>query len=303
MVRAVKIVELALEVHGAPVYVFHEIVHNRHVVDNLKAQGAVFVDSLADLTPKSVVIFSAHGVSNAIVQQARAMNLEIIDATCPLVAKVHLQAQRYSRKGYEIVIIGHPGHDEVEGTMGSVDGPVHIVSSPAEAMAIEVSDPQRVAYVTQTTLSMDDASEVIAALRKRFPAIEGPDLDDICYATQNRQTALRQLTKEIDLLLVVGARNSSNSIRLREVGEQHGVTAHLIHDESEIEASWLVGADKVGVTAGASAPEVLVQRVLERLRRHGVTTTRELEGVRETITFSLPRTLLDKRNERSGLVT
>lgn len=292
VVRAVEIVERALELYGAPVYVFHEIVHNRHVVEGLQTRGAIFVQSLDAVPSGSVVVFSAHGVSNAIVEQAEQQRLQVIDATCPLVTKVHLQAQRYSAKGCEIIIIGHLGHEEVDGTLGSVTGPVQVVSTPEDVAALKVIHPARLAYVTQTTLSIDDTRDVIAALKRRFPAIQGPELDDICYATQNRQNAVRQLAREVDLLLVVGARNSSNSIRLREVGEQHGLAAHLIQDESEIDPNWLLGASQVGVTAGASAPEVLVQRVLKRLRELGVTATRELDGERETVTFNLPKTLL-----------
>jgi 4-hydroxy-3-methylbut-2-enyl diphosphate reductase len=292
VVRAVEIVERALEIFGTPVYVFHEIVHNRYVVDDLERRGAVFVESL-DLVPSgSVIVFSAHGVSNAIVQHAERQGLEIIDATCPLVTKVHLQAQRYSAKGFEIIIIGHLGHEEVDGTMGSVTGPVQVVSTLDDVAALNVIDPQRLAYVTQTTLSIDDTREVIAALKRRFPAIQGPELDDICYATQNRQNAVRRLACEVDMLLVVGARNSSNSVRLCEVATQHGLAAYLIQDEAEIDPSWFVGVKRVGVTAGASAPEVLLHKVLERLHQFGVTATRELDGVQETVTFNLPKTLL-----------
>jgi 4-hydroxy-3-methylbut-2-enyl diphosphate reductase len=292
VVRAVEIVERALELYGAPVYVFHEIVHNRYVVEGLQIRGAIFVQSLDAIPPASIVVFSAHGVSDAIVGQAEQQRLQVIDATCPLVTKVHLQAQRYSAKGYEIIIIGHLGHEEVDGTMGSVTGPVQVVSTPEDVAALKVVHPASVAYVTQTTLSIDDTRAVIAALKHRFPAIQGPELDDICYATQNRQNAVRQLAREVDLLLVVGARNSSNSMRLREVGLQHGLAAHLIQDESEIDPNWLAGVSQVGVTAGASAPEVLVQRVLKRLRGLGVTATRELDGEPETATFNLPKTLL-----------
>jgi 4-hydroxy-3-methylbut-2-enyl diphosphate reductase len=292
VVRAVDIVERALRLYGAPVYVFHEIVHNRYVVDGLQTRGAIFVQSLDLVPPDSVIVFSAHGVSDAVVEQAGRQRLQVIDATCPLVTKVHLQAQRYSAKGCEIIIIGHLGHEEVDGTMGSVTGPVQVVSTARDVAALKVTDPARLAYVTQTTLSIDDTREVIAALKQRFPAIQGPELDDICYATQNRQNAVRQLAGEVDLLLVVGARNSSNSIRLREVGEQHGLAAHLIQDESEIDSSWLVGVNRIGVTAGASAPEVLVQRVLKRLCELGVTATRELDGEPETVTFNLPKALL-----------
>lgn len=295
VVRAVEIVELALDIHGAPVYVFHEIVHNRHVVEGLQTRGAVFVTTLDAVPRGAVAIFSAHGVSNAVVQQAQQMGLEVIDATCPLVTKVHLQAQRYSAKGYEVIIIGHLGHEEVDGTVGSVDGPVQVVSTSADVARMRVLDPAKLAYVTQTTLSIDDTRDVIDALKLRFPAIEGPELDDICYATQNRQNAVRELAREIDLLLVVGARNSSNSIRLREVGAQQGLASYLIQDESEIKSEWLQGVAKVGITAGASAPEVLVQRVLARLQAFGVSATRELDGVRETITFNLPRSLLAKK--------
>jgi len=292
VVRAVEIVEHALELYGAPVYVFHEIVHNRYVVEGLQARGAIFVQSVDVVPPGSIIVFSAHGVSNAIVEQTEQRRLQVIDATCPLVTKVHLQAQRYSAKGCEIIIIGHLGHEEVDGTMGSVTGPVQVVSTPEDVAALKVIHPARLAYVTQTTLSIDDTRDVIVALKQRFPAIQGPGLDDICYATQNRQNAVRQLAKEVDRLLVVGARNSSNSIRLREVGEQHGLAAHLIQDESEIDPSWLSGATRVGVTAGASAPEVLVQRVLKRLRELGATATRELDGEPETVTFNLPKSLL-----------
>ena len=295
VVRAVEIVEHALELYGAPVFVFHEIVHNRYVVEGLQARGAIFVQSLDPVPPGSIVVFSAHGVSNAIVEQTELRRLQVIDATCPLVTKVHLQAQRYSAKGCEIIIIGHLGHEEVDGTMGSVTGPVQVVSTVEDVAALNVIHPARLAYVTQTTLSIDDTRDVIIALKRRFPAIQGPELDDICYATQNRQNAVRQLAKEVDLLLVVGARNSSNSIRLREVGEQRGLAAHLIQDESEIDPNWLSGATRVGVTAGASAPEVLVQRVLKRLREFGATDIRELNGEPETVTFNLPKGLLTGR--------
>jgi 4-hydroxy-3-methylbut-2-en-1-yl diphosphate reductase len=292
VVRAVEIVERALEIFGAPVYVFHEIVHNRYVVDDLEKRGAVFVETLDRVPVGSVIVFSAHGVSDAIVQHAERRGLEIIDATCPLVTKVHLQAQRYSAKGFEIIIIGHLGHEEVDGTMGSVTGPVQVVSTLDDVAGLEVIDPERLAYVTQTTLSIDDTREVIAALKRRFPGIQGPELDDICYATQNRQNAVRQLAGEVDLLLVVGARNSSNSVRLCEVAKQHGLLAHLIQDETEIDPGWFLGVRRVGVTAGASAPEALLQNVLGRLHEFGVTATRELDGVRETVTFNLPKTLL-----------
>ncbi|MEO5573792.1 MAG: 4-hydroxy-3-methylbut-2-enyl diphosphate reductase [Gammaproteobacteria bacterium] len=299
VVRAIEIVELALEIYGEPVYVFHEIVHNKHVVEDLQTRGAVFVESLDAVPAGAVTIFSAHGVSNAVVNQAERLDLQIIDATCPLVTKVHLQAQRYSRRGHAIIIIGHLGHEEVEGTMGSVDGHVYVVSTVADVAALEVANPGLLAYVTQTTLSIDDTREVIAALKQRFPLIQGPELDDICYATQNRQNAVRQLAEEVNLLLVVGAHNSSNSIRLREVGKQYGLPSYLIQDETEIDPSWFTGVEKVGVTAGASAPEILVQGVLNRLRDFGVTATRQLDGARETTTFRLPVSLMAKKAERA----
>lgn len=301
VVRAIDIVELAIDIYGPPVYVFHEIVHNRYVVDDLQTRGAVFVENLAEVPPGSVTIFSAHGVSTAIVKQAQQMQLQIIDATCPLVTKVHLQAQRYSRRGHEIIIIGHLGHEEVEGTMGSVEGLVHVVSTIDDVAALSVTDPESLAYVTQTTLSIDDTREVIDALKQRFPTIQGPELDDICYATQNRQNAVRQLADNVDLLLVVGARNSSNSVRLREVGKQHGLPSYLIQDETEIERAWFDGITRVGVTAGASAPEVLVQRVLDTLRGFGVDVTRELDGTRETTTFRLPMSLIAKKAQLQEL--
>jgi 4-hydroxy-3-methylbut-2-en-1-yl diphosphate reductase len=300
VVRAIEIVELALEMYGPPVYVFHEIVHNRYVVDDLQTRGAVFVESL-DVVPRgAVTIFSAHGVSSAIVDRAEQMKLHVIDATCPLVTKVHLQAQRYSNRGYEIIIVGHLGHEEVEGTMGSVKGKVYVVSTTEDVEKLIVATPDKVAYVTQTTLSIDDTRHVIDALKQRFPAIQGPELDDICYATQNRQNAVRQLVDEVDLLLVVGARNSSNSNRLREVGEQHGLPAYLIQDETEIDAQWFKNISKVGITAGASAPEVLVQRVMDKLRSLGVATARELDGVRETTTFRLPAELVTNEIKRAA---
>lgn len=301
VVRAIDIVELALEIYGKPVYVFHEIVHNRHVVEDLQTRGAIFVESLDAVPPGAVTIFSAHGVSTAVVRHAETKQLEIIDATCPLVTKVHLQAQRYSRQGHEIVIIGHLGHEEVEGTMGSVSGRVHVLSTVAEVAALNTDNPNQLAYVTQTTLSIDDTREVIAALKQRFPLIQGPELDDICYATQNRQNAVRQLATEVDLLLVVGSHNSSNSIRLCEVGKQYGLPSYLIQDEHEIDPAWFDAIGKVGVTAGASAPEVLVQGVLARLQSLGVTTTRQLDGATETTTFRLPAALIAKAAARTQL--
>jgi 4-hydroxy-3-methylbut-2-enyl diphosphate reductase len=291
VVRAIKIVERALKIHGTPVYVLHEIVHNRHVVEDLKNQGALFIEALDEVPAGAVTIFSAHGVSTAVVQNAKKRKLKIIDATCPLVTKVHLQAQQYSRQGFEIVIIGHPGHPEVEGTRGRVEGLVHVLSSSAEVAALEVKNPDHLAYVTQTTLSIDDTREVIDALKKRFPAIRGPELSDICYATQSRQNAVRRLAKDIDLLLVVGAHNSSNSNRLREVGEQSGLPAYLIEEVGHIEGAWFSGKTRVGITSGTSAPEAMVQKVLERLQTYGAGKVSEMKGERETMRFRLPESL------------
>ena len=298
VVRAIDIVELALDVHGAPVYVFHEIVHNRHVVESLRARGAIFVDALNTVPEGAVTIFSAHGVSTVVVKEAEARGLKVIDATCPLVTKVHLQAQRYSKEGRDIVIIGHAGHQEVEGTMGSIKGPVFLVSTVDEVRALEVANPDAVAYVTQTTLSLDDTRDVIAALKERFPAIKGPDTDDICYATQNRQNAVYELAQQVDVLLVVGAPNSSNSNRLREVGEHNGVASYLICDATEIDLGWIVGAQRIGVTAGASAPEALVLGVVKRLATLGAADVRELDGVRETTVFRLPKSLVQEKTRK-----
>jgi 4-hydroxy-3-methylbut-2-en-1-yl diphosphate reductase len=290
VIRAIRTVERALEVYGTPVYVLHEIVHNRHVVEDLKDQGALFIEKLSDVSPGAVAIFSAHGVSTAVVKEADRRKLRIIDATCPLVTKVHRQAQRYSHEGYEIIIIGHPGHPEVEGTRGRVEGPVHVVSSSEEVGRLDVREHDRLAYVTQTTLSIDDTREVIDALRSRF-TIQGPDLSNICYATQSRQNAVRLLARKIDLLLVVGARNSSNSNRLREVGEHHGLPSHLIEDAEDLDPTWFSEDTRIGITAGTSAPEAMVQRVLERLRTYGASRIDEMEGERETMAFRLPESL------------
>ena len=291
VVRAIDIVRRALEVHGAPIYVLHEIVHNRHVVEDLERRGAIFVETLEEVPPGSLTIFSAHGVANAVVDKAGERELKVIDATCPLVTKVHLQAKRYSADQREVIIIGHAGHPEVEGTRGRIDGTVHVLCSVEQVAALKVRNPEQLAYVTQTTLSVDDTREVVAALKERFPSIQGPGLNDICYATQNRQNAVHALAREIDVLLVVGALNSSNSNRLREVGEQDGVKSYLIQDENDLDPAWFRPGCRIGLTAGASAPEVLVQRVLERLRALGVTSVRELEGVRESTSFRLPPAL------------
>ena len=290
--RAIEIVERALELHGAPVFVLHEIVHNRRVVEDLAARGVRFVDDLGEVPEGAVTIFSAHGVSDEVVATAERRSLRVIDATCPLVTKVHVQAQNYAARGNEVILVGHPGHPEVEGTRGRIDGKVTVLSTVAEVEALEVADPERLSYVTQTTLSVDDTREVIDALVRRFPRIQGPDLKDICYATQNRQNAVRRLAEqEVDVLLVIGSKNSSNSNRLAEVGLRSGVRSYLIDDAAEIRPEWLVGVDAIGVTAGASAPEALVREVLERLKELGVRDVREMEGELETVVFRLPESL------------
>ncbi|MEY2624790.1 MAG: 4-hydroxy-3-methylbut-2-enyl diphosphate reductase [Gammaproteobacteria bacterium] len=289
--RAIEIAERALETYGAPVYVYHEIVHNGHVVGDLAARGAVFVERIADIPEGAVTVFSAHGVSTAVVDEARERDLKVIDATCPLVTKVHLQAQRYSQRGFTIVIVGHAGHEEVEGTRGSVTGPVHVVGSLDDIEALPMTSKDPVAYVTQTTLSIDDTRGLIAALETRYPDIVGPGLDDICYATLNRQRAVQQLSRRVDLVIVVGAHNSSNSNRLQEVAADHGVPAWLVEDETELQPVWFEGVKTVGVTAGASTPEYLVQKVCERLNELGAGSVRELPGLAETVRFRLPEAL------------
>lgn len=289
--RAIEIVERALALYGAPVYVLHEIVHNRAVLEDFRGRGVRFVEGLEEIPPGSVTIFSAHGVAEEIEVKGRARNLRVIDATCPLVTKVHLQAQRYEREQREIVLVGHPGHPEVEGTRGRIQGTVHVLSTVAEVEALAVADPERLAYVTQTTLSVDDTRDVIAALVRRFPRIRGPQLADICYATQNRQNAVQALSDRIDLLLVVGSPNSSNSNRLRELGARRGVTSQLIDSEQDLDPDWFRPGLRIGLTAGASAPESLVQRVLERLRALGVGQVTEMDGQRESVVFQLPAEL------------
>lgn len=289
--RAIEIVERALYLHGAPVYVFHEIVHNQWVVDDLRARGAVFVDAIADVPAGATVVFSAHGVANAVVAQARSRGLHAIDATCPLVSKVHQQAQRFVRQGFTLLMIGHAGHEEVVGTVGRVDAPVHLLGAVADVQALDLPADTPLAYVTQTTLSLDDTREIIAALQARFPHIVGPEVDDICYATQNRQTAVRALATRVDLVLVVGARNSSNSNRLREVAARSGVPAILVQDRHEIQPAWLRGASRVGVTSGASTPEVLVQGVVDALQAQQAGPVVQLPGVREEVSFRLPAEL------------
>jgi 4-hydroxy-3-methylbut-2-enyl diphosphate reductase len=293
--RAIEIVERALEALGAPIYVRHEVVHNRFVVENLRAKGAVFVEEVDEVPAGATCIFSAHGVSQKVREDAKARGLTVFDATCPLVTKVHIEVQRYSREGREVVLIGHAGHPEVEGTMGQFDtahgGVIHLVETPADVADLPIRDPARLAFVTQTTLSMDDTARVIDALRTRFPEVHGPRKDDICYATQNRQDAVKALASQSDVLLVVGSRNSSNSNRLRELSEQSGTPAYLIDGAQDIDPDWFKGAKNVGVTAGASAPEILVQQVVDRLKALGGKTAAELPGREETIVFSLPSAL------------
>ena len=293
VVRAIDIVDRALEIYGAPVYVRHEIVHNKHVVDSLRAKGARFVEEVEEIPEGAVTVFSAHGVARKVVDDAGNRGLQVIDATCPLVSKVHNETKRYARKGYEVVLIGHPGHPEVEGTMGQVAGEVHLVSNLADVATLAPSDPGKLAYVTQTTLSVDDTREIIAALKERFPQISGPDVKDICYATQNRQTAVRRLAERCDVILVIGADYSSNSNRLREISEESGTDSYLIPDAGGLDPAWLDGARTVGVTAGASAPEQLVQELIARLDDLFDINVADLDGIEENVTFRLPGELLE----------
>jgi len=292
--RAIEIVERAIEVFGAPIYVRHEVVHNRYVVDGLRERGAVFVEELSEVPSQSTVIFSAHGVSKQIQQEAKERKLQVFDATCPLVTKVHIEVHHHAAEGREIVFIGHAGHPEVEGTMGQYDNPkggIYLVESPNDVARLEVKDPSNLAYVTQTTLSIDDTQAVVDALRRRFPKIIGPKKDDICYATQNRQDAVKKLAGECDVILVVGSPNSSNSNRLREIAEKMGKRAYLIDDASQLSQDWVEGAQRVGVTAGASAPEILVKKVVARLKEWGGQTVMENTGIEEKVVFSLPKDL------------
>jgi len=289
--RAIEIVKEALVIYGAPVFVLHEIVHNKHVLRELSARGAKFVESLAQVPDGAVTIFSAHGVSSAIVAEAEGRGLRVIDATCPLVTKVHVQAGQYADSGCDVVLIGHPGHPEVIGTTGRIRGRVHVLSTPEEVEALVVEDPERLAYVTQTTLSVDDTRAVIDALHARFPRIQGPDLRDICYATQNRQNAVRELTSGVDVIVVVGSSNSSNSSRLRELAERGGVPAYLVDHADQLEPGWFEGKRRVGVTAGASAPEALVLEILGRLREFGAGDVVEAPGEPERVVFQMPAEL------------
>lgn len=289
--RAIEIVERALKRYGAPIYVRHEVVHNRYVVEDLRAKGAVFVDELDQVPAGGTVIFSAHGVAKAVREEAERRGLKVFDATCPLVTKVHVEVAKMRDAGREIVMIGHRGHPEVEGTTGQVKDGMHVVENLADVARLVVADPGRLAYVTQTTLSVDDAAAIVAALRVRFPAITGPKKNDICYATQNRQDAVKLLAPQCDVVIVVGSINSSNSNRLREVAQHLGVPAHLVDGAEQIDPGWIAGCNKVGVSAGASAPEVLVEQVIDRLRQLGATRVSTLAGMAENIVFPLPRML------------
>ncbi len=293
--RAIEIVERALELFGSPIYVRHEVVHNRHVVERLRALGAVFVEELAEVPPGATVIFSAHGVSSAVEEQARQRTLSVFDATCPLVTKVHMEVQRYAREGRDVILIGHAGHPEVEGTMGRFDasfgGRILLVQNSADAAALAVRDPQRLAFVTQTTLSVDDTAEIVATLRGRFPELATPRREDICYATQNRQDAVKKLLEQCDVLLVVGSRASSNSNRLRELADRAGIPGYLIDGPEDLRREWFDGKRAVGVTAGASAPELLVRQVIEQLARWGGQAPHEVVGREERVLFTVPREL------------
>ena len=291
VVRAIEIVERALDKFGAPVYVRHEIVHNRHVVESLEAKGACFVEDLSEVPPGAVTIFSAHGVSRAVEKDAEARGLSVLDAVCPLVAKVHHEGQRYIDQGRSVILIGHAGHPEIEGTMGQLKGEVHLIQSKVDVERLDVPVNAPVAYITQTTLSVDDTRAIIAAVRDRFKDVVGPETRDICYATQNRQIAVRELASLVELILVVGASNSSNSNRLREIGEEGGVPSYLVADGREIKDEWFTGKTTIGLTAGASAPEVLVDGVIDALRRLGPVEISTLPGIEESIHFRLPREL------------
>src|SRR5213078_5091649 len=289
--RAIEIVERALELHGAPIYVRHEIVHNKFVVESLRAKGAVFVEDLDEVPAGGTVIFSAHGVAKAVQAEADRRGLKVFDATCPLVSKVHIEVKKMLREGYEIVLIGHRGHPEAEGTMGHSAAGMHLVETLEDVAALEVANAGKLAYVTQTTLSVDDARAMVAALKKRFPSIRGPKKDDICYATQNRQDAVKFMAPQCDVVIVVGSPNSSNSNRLREVAEHIGAQAYMVDSAADLRPEWVAGKTRIGITAGASAPEVLVTEVIAQLKSLGAQSVRQLAGIEETVAFSLPREL------------
>jgi 4-hydroxy-3-methylbut-2-enyl diphosphate reductase len=291
--RAIAIVERALEKFGAPIYVRHEVVHNTFVVNDLKAKGAIFVEELDEVPAGATVIFSAHGVSQAVRAEAEARGLNVFDATCPLVTKVHVEVSKMRDKGFEIVMIGHKGHPEVEGTLGQSNGGMHLVETPEDVAKLKVADPDKLAYVTQTTLSVDDAARVVDALRQRFPNVVGPKKDDICYATQNRQDAVKALAPQCDVVIVVGSPTSSNSNRLREVAENLGLPAYMVDNADQIQAEWLYGKENIGLTAGASAPEILIRETIERLDKLGFSSVRVMDGARENVNFALPKKLVD----------
>ncbi|WP_284178882.1 4-hydroxy-3-methylbut-2-enyl diphosphate reductase [Rhabdaerophilum sp. SD176] len=288
VIRAVEIVERALEIHGAPVYVRHEIVHNTHVVEQLRARGAVFVSEVDEIPEGAITVFSAHGVSRRVESMAAERGLDVIDATCPLVVKVHVQGRRHAEQGHDVVLIGHAGHAEVEGTRGQIDGRLHLIARPEEVADLEIADPARVAYITQTTLGVQDTRDVIAALKARFPDIVGPDTRNICYATQNRQAAVQEMAGRAEVILVIGSRQSSNSSRLREIGAQLGVPAYLVEGPASIDLAWLEGVSTLGLSAGASAPEELIQATIDWLRHFRDVSITELEGVEEDVVFRLP---------------
>ncbi|OAE61938.1 4-hydroxy-3-methylbut-2-enyl diphosphate reductase [Achromobacter mucicolens] len=299
--RAIDIVERAIELHGAPIYVRHEIVHNRYVVEDLRAKGAIFIDELEDAPAGAIVVFSAHGVSKAVRAEAQSRGLQVFDATCPLVTKVHIEVARMRAAGREIIMIGHKGHPEVEGTLGQAQGGMYLVETVDDVAGLEVTDPENLAYVTQTTLSVDDAAAVSQALKARFPNIAEPKKSDICYATQNRQDAVKVMAPECDLVLVVGSPNSSNSNRLREVAERKGVASYLIDGADSIDPAWLAGRKRIGVTAGASAPEVLVQQVIARVKELGAVSVRKMPGLEENVAFPLPKGLSRKAAQTESL--
>ncbi len=290
--RAISIVEQALARFGAPIYVRHEVVHNRYVVDDLKTKGAIFIEDLAEVPPGATLVYSAHGVPLAVRREAEARGLRVFDATCPLVTKVHVEVRRMHEQGYEIVMIGHRGHPEVEGTMGQAEGGMYLVETPEDVALLQVADPDRLAYVTQTTLSVDDAARVVEALRARFPNIVGPRKDDICYATQNRQDAVKRLATQCNVVIVVGSPNSSNSNRLREVAQNMGTPAYMVDNADAIRPEWIAGCQRVGITAGASAPEILVQGVVDRLLALGAGRVMPLQGIVEKVSFPLPKELV-----------
>jgi len=298
--RAIIIVEQALEKFGAPIYVRNEVVHNKFVVGQLRDKGAIFVDELEKIPAGSIVIFSAHGVSKAVRAEAESRGLTAFDATCPLVTKVHIEVAKMRKDGMEIIMIGHKGHPEVEGTMGQSEAGMHLVETPEDVAALQVADPDKLAYVTQTTLSVDDATQVINALKVRFPTIKAPKSDDICYATQNRQDAVKIMAKDCDLVIIVGSPNSSNSNRLREVAKNQGVEAYMVDNASHLQAGWLIGKRKVGISAGASAPEVLVKEVITALQHMGAAHVEELQGVVENVVFQLPKNLVNAEKRKQG---